>query len=133
VMEFLLDTDTISYYSKSHSVVTAKIAAVAPERIFISVISALEIDYGYAVNHKARERHEHRYKALLEWVNLIDFTGVDALVTAKIRAERHPHAMGRYDALLAGTALARDLILVTNNTKHFDFVPGLKLANWTQA
>jgi tRNA(fMet)-specific endonuclease VapC len=132
-MEFLLDTDTISFYSKKHPLVAAKIAAIAPEQIFISVVSAMEIDYGYGVNHEARERHEYRYKALLERVNLIDFTGADALITAKIRAERHPNAMGRYDALLAGTALARDLILVTNNTKHFEFIPGSKLNNWMQA
>jgi tRNA(fMet)-specific endonuclease VapC len=132
-MEFLLDTDTISYYSKRHPSVSAKVAAIPPEQIFISVVSAMEIDFGYAIDQQARERHEHRYRAFLQRVNLVEYSGPDALFTAKIRAERYPNQMGRYDALIAGTAIARDFVLVTNNTKHFDFVRGLKLENWAQA
>ena len=34
------------------------------------------------------------------------------------------------DLFIAATALYNDLTLVTNNTKHFENIPGLKLENW---
>jgi tRNA(fMet)-specific endonuclease VapC len=40
--------------------------------------------------------------------------------------------MRRPDMLIACIALAHDALLVTANTKHFNKVPGLKLANWTK-
>ena len=36
------------------------------------------------------------------------------------------------DLILAACALTHDLVLVTNNVKHFRRVEGLKLANWAQ-
>jgi predicted nucleic acid-binding protein len=38
--------------------------------------------------------------------------------------------MKRSDMLIACTALAHDAVLVTRNTKDFNKVVGLKLANW---
>jgi tRNA(fMet)-specific endonuclease VapC len=35
------------------------------------------------------------------------------------------------DLLIAGTALSRGAVLVTNNTKEFSRVKGLRLADWT--
>jgi len=41
--------------------------------------------------------------------------------------------IGAYDMLIAGQALARDLVLVTNNIREFDRVPGLKAEDWSDA
>jgi len=38
--------------------------------------------------------------------------------------------VGIEDAQIAATALARDLAVVTGNTKHFQRVPGLRVENW---
>ena len=34
------------------------------------------------------------------------------------------------DLFIAATAIYNDLTLVTNNTKHFENIPLLKLENW---
>jgi predicted nucleic acid-binding protein len=36
-----------------------------------------------------------------------------------------------FDLLIASCAMAHNLTLVTNNTKHFSRIDGLKLTNWT--
>ena len=36
------------------------------------------------------------------------------------------------DLLIASTAIYNELILVTNNTKHFENIPNLKLENWKE-
>ncbi len=38
--------------------------------------------------------------------------------------------IGPYDALIAGQAQARGLILVTRNTGEFSRVPGLRIEDW---
>lgn len=39
----------------------------------------------------------------------------------------HSHGLGIQDALIAATALTHNLELATRNTKHFIFIPHLKL------
>ena len=36
-----------------------------------------------------------------------------------------------FDLMIASICLANDLILITNNTKHFDRIKELKIENWT--
>ena len=52
----------------------------------------------------------------------------------KIRAELEKNGtpIGPMDMLIAGHAKSKDLILVTNNTREFLRVDGLKLENWTK-
>ncbi len=34
------------------------------------------------------------------------------------------------DLLIAGIAIENDMVLATNNEKHFDRIPGLEITNW---
>jgi tRNA(fMet)-specific endonuclease VapC len=40
--------------------------------------------------------------------------------------------IGPIDMLLAAQALSKGLILVTNNTKEFERIEGLKIEDWTR-
>ena len=55
-----------------------------------------------------------------------------AIHTGQIRAElaKRGKPIGPYDQMIAGHARAQSLVLVTNNTKEFKQVPGLRLENW---
>ncbi len=65
----------------------------------------------------------------------VDFDEEDARVAGEIRADlkRKGQPIWPFDTLIAGQALARDLIVVTNNTREFARVEGLKLEDWTAA
>jgi len=54
--------------------------------------------------------------------------------TGQLRAElkRAGRPMGPYDEMIAGHARSRGLVVVTNNTKQFDHVTGIRLANWAK-
>ena len=47
--------------------------------------------------------------------------------------EKSGRPIGPLDTLIAGHALSLDATLVTNNTREFQRVRGLRLENWTQA
>jgi tRNA(fMet)-specific endonuclease VapC len=63
---------------------------------------------------------------------MLEFDKEDARQAGEIRAllasEGTP--IGPYDVLIAGQAVARDMILVTQNTREFERVPGLRFEDW---
>lgn len=62
----------------------------------------------------------------------LDITTDDARAAGQIRyqLEHSGTPIGAYDVLIAGQALARDLTLVTRNTREFARVDGLRVENW---
>lgn len=65
-------------------------------------------------------------------VTVLNFDETDARESGRILAELTASGkkIGDADTLIAGQAIANQLILVTNNTKHYSRVKGLQLENW---
>ena len=63
---------------------------------------------------------------------ILPFDAEDARHAGEVRAalERAGTPIGGYDVLIAGQALARDLILVTHNMREFERVAGLRIEDW---
>ncbi len=63
---------------------------------------------------------------------IIDFDDRDTEYFGKLRAllKQKGELIGPYNMLIAAQALARKLILVTNNTKEFTRVPELVIEDW---
>ena len=132
-MSWLLDTDTCIYALKQRPAVLGALLAKAPSRIHLSVITEGELRFG-----AAQSEHQHRTLAKLEAflapLQILPFMPEDAAVYAQLRAglQKSGKPIGALDMLIAGHALSRDLVLVTNNRREFSRVPGLKLENWAQ-
>jgi tRNA(fMet)-specific endonuclease VapC len=71
-------------------------------------------------------------KYLLDTCTVSDFDVPDALAAAGLRAalKRRGRPIGAYDVLIAGTALARGLIVVTSNAREFQRIGGLLVEDW---
>lgn len=66
---------------------------------------------------------------LVHWLPLDEATSLRAgELSAWLR--RQGREIGVVDTLLAGTAQARGLVMVTRNLRHFERIDGLKLENW---
>jgi tRNA(fMet)-specific endonuclease VapC len=90
-----------------------------------------EMEYG-ASKSKNREINRGALKRFLSPFEIINFDTKDAEIYGIIRAEleRCGNIIGPYDMQLAAQALRWDYIFVTNNTKEFQRIKGLKL-EWT--
>ena len=66
-------------------------------------------------------------------IAVLDYSTHDAQAAGEIRAELESKGqrIGEYDTLIAGQAYARNLILVTANTREFGRVKGLVVEDWT--
>jgi tRNA(fMet)-specific endonuclease VapC len=51
----------------------------------------------------------------------------------RLELERVGRPIGPNDLLIAATARAHDLVLVSRNTKEFQRVPGLRLESWERS
>ena len=59
-----------------------------------------------------------------------DQRAADRFAAVAASLARRGESIGTFDTLIAAHALSLGLTFVTNNSKHFDRVAGLKTENW---
>ena len=128
---WMLDTDTCSYVLREHpQPVLARLDKVRRDEVALSTIVCAELRYG-----AARLKSRKLANAIESWLALFTIVAWDDAASqsyARIRTavEARGKPIGNLDLLIAAHALSRDAILVTNNTRHFSQVPGLRIENW---
>ena len=131
-MRYLLDTNICVYALKNRPPsVLERLREVGQEAVAVSVITVLELRQGAEKSQEAARAHQ-RLDAFLGPMPVLSFDTDAAVVGARIRAhlERAGTPIGDLDSLIAAQALAKNLVLVTNNLREFERVPGLRTENW---
>jgi tRNA(fMet)-specific endonuclease VapC len=133
-MTFLLDTDTCIFALKRDESVLRNLLARSRADIAISVITEAELRTGAAKSSSPAKTLD-LLENFLRPLAVLDFVSGDAETYARIRAklERAGTPIGPLDTLIAAQAVARGLTLVSNNSRDFDRVPALRVANWRSA
>ncbi len=128
---FVLDTNTLIYYFKGIGNVKSHLLSTPPQDIAIPSIVLYELEVGIAKS-SSPEKRTKQLKDMCSVVNILPFSEKEAQTTAQIRAqlEIKGKSIGYYDYLIAGTALASNGVLITNNTKEFERIDELKIGNW---
>lgn len=131
-MPYLLDTCTLSDYLKGDLSTMSRLKQEKPYNIYFSAVTRFEIEYGLQLKPSLVEKIAPQLKAIYQKTKTIDFSVTEANITAKIRSELRQTGkpIGFYDLLIAGTAVAHNLILVTSNVEEFSRVKELTLENW---
>lgn len=130
-MRYLLDTNICIYAIKQRPAqVVARLREHAAQGLGISSISVAELFFGAAKSGSSNNLAALRQ--FLEPLEIADFDLAAAEVYGRSRLalEQAGTPIGPLDTLIAAHAMALDVTLVTNNTREFERVPGLKVANW---
>jgi len=128
----LLDTNILTAFLKGHPQVVAQMERYLDEvgRPSISIITYYELLRGLKELGSPRKLADfedligHLHMRLL--TRRVVGIGADLYVELRRRGEPLEDA----DILIAATALAHGLVLVTDNEQHFRRIPGLKVENW---
>lgn len=128
----LLDTNTLVHYLQGRASVVSRLQGASRRELAIPSVVACEIEYGTLKIGSARRRAV--VSGLLASLSQIPFDHAAARESARIRIDLEARGLsiGPMDLLIAGTALSRGATLVTNNTKEFSRVKGLRLEDWNQ-
>ncbi|HUY27521.1 MAG TPA: type II toxin-antitoxin system VapC family toxin [Candidatus Binataceae bacterium] len=131
-MRFLLDTCVISDFAQGHPQVLARVKSIAPAELAASTITEMEVAYGLILNPKLARRLKPVMDAFFGAIHVLPYDRASAQASASARAilKRRGRPIGAYDVLIAGAALAHDLIVVTSNVREFKQVEGLRVEDW---
>ena len=129
----MLDTDTCAFLlRRSSDVLLQRIQAIPVAQQVMSVVTYAELLYGVQVSSK-KKANQAAVEALAVHLAILDWPANAAQHYAEIRAElkKKGALIGANDLLIAAHARSLGAIVVTNNTKDFARVKGLRIENWT--
>ena len=130
-MRYMLDTNICIYVIKRRPPsVLAALLKHEEAGIGVSIITVCELANGAAKSGSAR--NQAALQQFLEPLSVADFDRAAAAAYARVRAhlEAAGTPIGPLDTQIAAHALSLGVTLVSNNTREFGRVPGLKLVNW---
>jgi len=130
---YLLDTNILSELLRSSPapVLIGRLASVPNRDLYTSSINRGELLYGL-LHAKKGISFFTRMERLLGHVPVLSFDLRCANVYAELRADLEARGtrLDDPDLMIASVALANELILVTDNERHFRRIPGLEVENW---
>lgn len=129
---YLLDTNICIDFIRGNKKVRDKIINAGENHCYISIITLYELTFGaYYAGEEYREKELAKIELIKDIMQIIDLPD-DASYYARKQAELQSNgiAIDSFDMLIATTAMANNLILVTDNMKHFKRIKGLELENW---
>jgi tRNA(fMet)-specific endonuclease VapC len=129
----MLDTNMCNYLIRQRSQrALRRFEEFEVGEVGLSVITVSELRYGVEKSTRPRQNREALERFLLP-LEVMSF-GLEATISyGRIRAalERSGTPIGPLDTLIAAHALSLNAVLVTNNTREFERVPGLRIEDWT--
>jgi len=128
--QYMLDTDTVSFALRGRGRVGARLLEHRPSEICISSITLAELRFG-AEARRSRKLHG-LISTFVEAVAVVPFDqpAADRFATVAASLAGRGEPIGTFDTLMAPHALSLGLTFVTNNTRHFERVVGLRTENW---
>ncbi len=134
-IDYMLDTCICSFIMRKlpiHVLEKLQAAVSKQHRIVISAITYQEMQFGL-LGKKASPKHAllvagflNRLDEVLPW----DKDAVDATTEVKKQLMARGTPIGNNDTAIAGHAISAGCVLVTNNTREFSRVEGLRLEDW---
>ena len=131
-MKYMLDTNICIYVIANRSMeVVKKFRQMDKNEISVSVIVASELAYGVA-RSRLYEKNKDTLEVFLSSLSVEAMRDSVMWHYASLRKhlEGAGKVIGENDQWIAAHALATDSVLVTNNLREFERVPGLRLENW---
>jgi tRNA(fMet)-specific endonuclease VapC len=132
MLRYMLDTDICIYVIKDRPSGLRQQFDELEDQLAISTITLGELLYG-AENSALRTQNLHTVQQFAGRLDLLPFSANAAAHYGQIRAalRRVGRLAGVHDMLIGAHARSEGLVLVTNNVREFERMPGLQVENWT--
>jgi tRNA(fMet)-specific endonuclease VapC len=131
---YTFDTNILSYYIKGNDPIANRLKKELSEgnQFTINPIAYYEINRGLlAINSQKKLQ---KFRDLCQVFGVIELSKDVLDIAAKnyVILRKKGQLIEDADLFIAATCIVNDLILVTNNEKHFLLIDGLKIENWIE-
>ena len=130
---YLLDTNICAFYLRGKFDVDKRIDQVGWENCYISEITMLELKMGAELSMRKdgidRSAQLNKFLSDIQILPINEAIDIAAKEKVRLRLEGTP-CDDNFDLLIACTAIANDMVCVTENTKDFFRFQGILLENW---
>ncbi len=129
---FLLDTNVcIRILNGSSPPVAARLQATNPAEVRLSAVVKAELLYGARKSTRIDDNLRLLRRFFTPFVSLpFDDRCAEEAGLIRLDLERSGRPIGPNDLLIAASARAHDLVLVTHNSREFGRIPGLRVEDW---
>ena len=130
--KYLLDTCIVVFLFRDKYNVAERMDAVGMENCYISEVTVAELQAGV---EKSSNKHfnQQMLDKFTRMVNIVPFSSViKRYAKEKVATDRLGTPVADFDLLIGCSALENDLIMVTDNVKHFKCIPGIQVENWIE-
>jgi tRNA(fMet)-specific endonuclease VapC len=128
-MTYLIDTDWVIDHLNHIEHVTRRLEERAPEGLALSIISLAELYEGVYYSRDPVESEAALQRFLNPELTILGLDEETCKIFGKERGRLRAAGLmiGDCDLLIGATALRYNLILLTNNRRHFERIEGLRM------
>ena len=131
-MKYLLDTNICIYFFKGKFDLATKIEKIGIENCAISEITLAELTFG-AENSARPKENLAIIDQFVEFVTILPILdAIPLYAKEKARLRKSGKMISDFDLLIGCTAIANNLIMVTENTREFERIKGITIENWIE-
>lgn len=127
----MLDTDISIYTMKRKPSEVRRMFNIHSGEICISTVTLGELIFGAEKSDNPRANMES-IEGFAGRLEVLDYDDRAAHQFGQLRQELKDNKMGPYDFMIAAHARSLGLTLITNNTREFGRVEGLRVENWVK-
>jgi tRNA(fMet)-specific endonuclease VapC len=130
-MSYILDTDTLIYFLKGNESVVKRLSSVPENKLYTTIVNHSELLFGA---HHSQQKNQNLKKidAFLKHFTLLPYCEYSSHIFAEHKAllKSKGTPLDDMDLMIASISIQNQMILVSNNIKHFGRIRKLKLENW---
>lgn len=128
--KYLLDTNIIIFYLKGKYNLNEKLRQIRLQNCCISEITLAELKYGAECSDQIDKNIKMVDDFAKEITILPIFNSLSVYAKEKARLRKSGVMIDDFDILIGSTAIANNLILVTDNKKHLNRLSKIKIEDW---
>ena len=131
-MKYLLDTNICIHFFRGKFNLIEKFQEIRLVNCAISEITLAELVFG-AENSANPKKNYKLIDGFSEEVKILPiYNAINIYAKEKVRLRKTGDMISDFDMLIGATAIANDLIMVTENLKEFKRISEIRIENWIE-
>ena len=129
--KYLLDTNICIYLLQGKEKIAIKINEIGVENCFISEMTVAELLYGVEFSSQNQEANRRLVENFINDAQVLSVSSaIPVYAKEKALLRKTGTLIDDMDIFIGATAIANNMVLVTDNEKHLKRLSNIKIENW---